>query len=177
MAPLVVLPTFRHTSVGAPVVRALTALLPRLALGSVALGKLLITSTLILLLTLGSFSRNGPPRGGNWANANAPDFSPRGPANGNLSQTRVINTRPFNPHAYGHPGHGGGSYGGGGGGASARGSGDGQWRDGQHVPGPANARVERELFGLPNDPSKQQTGINFAAYVSPCDTRLDLEPR
>ncbi|KAJ5568363.1 hypothetical protein N7450_010849 [Penicillium hetheringtonii] len=90
----------------------------------------------------------GGPRGGprgNWANANAPDFSPRGPANGNA----------------------GGSYGGGnysGGGGAGRGSGDGQWRDGKHIPGPANARVERELFGVPNDPSKQQTGINFANY-------------
>ena len=45
-----------------------------------------------------------------------------------------------------------------------RGSGDGQWRDGKHVPGPSNARLERELFGVPNDPSKQQTGINFANY-------------
>jgi ATP-dependent RNA helicase DDX3X len=74
-------------------------------------------------------------------------------------------TRPFDPHAYGHPGS---SYSGGGGsgGSSqqARGSGDGQWRDGKHIPGPANARVERELFGVPNDPSKQQTGINFANY-------------
>ncbi|KAJ5569837.1 DEAD-box ATP-dependent RNA helicase [Penicillium hispanicum] len=109
--------------------------------------------------------RNGP-RGGNWANANAPDFSPRGPANGNFSWNPNGGTRPFDPHAYGHPGHGG-SYGGGGGnygGGSPRGSGDGQWRDGKHIPGPANARVERELFGVPNDPSKQQTGINFANY-------------
>ena len=44
------------------------------------------------------------------------------------------------------------------------GSGDGQWRDGKHVPGPANARVERELFGVANDPSKAQTGINFEKY-------------
>ncbi|KAL4906527.1 P-loop containing nucleoside triphosphate hydrolase protein [Aspergillus multicolor] len=80
----------------------------------------------------------GGPRGGNWANANAPDFSPRGP----------------NGHA------GGGGYAG----ASARGSGDGQWRDGKHIPGPANARLERELFGVPNDPTKQNTGINFANY-------------
>ncbi|KAF4970586.1 hypothetical protein FSARC_2367 [Fusarium sarcochroum] len=54
--------------------------------------------------------------------------------------------------------------GGGGGNYSARGSGDGQWREGKHIPGPANPRVERELFGVPNDPSKQQTGINFEKY-------------
>lgn len=57
-------------------------------------------------------------------------------------------------------GGGGGSYGG----NSTRGSGDGQWRDGKHIPGPANPRLERELFGVPNDPTKQQTGINFANY-------------
>ncbi|KAJ5915170.1 P-loop containing nucleoside triphosphate hydrolase protein [Penicillium verhagenii] len=62
------------------------------------------------------------------------------------------------------PGFGGPRGGGGGGGSAPRGSGDGQWRDGKHVPGPANARVERELFGVPNDPSKQQTGINFSNY-------------
>ncbi|RSL99328.1 ATP-dependent RNA helicase DED1 [Fusarium oligoseptatum] len=67
-------------------------------------------------------------------------------------------------------GYGGGgnfdghSGGGGGGGYTARGSGDGQWRDGKHIPGPANPRVERELFGTPDDPSKQHTGINFEKY-------------
>ncbi|KAK1143134.1 DEAD-box ATP-dependent RNA helicase [Aspergillus melleus] len=111
----------------------------------------------------GSWAPRGGPRGNNWANANAPDFSPRGP-NGNTSWTPLEGSRHvFNPDAYGNPGPGG-SYGGGGGGGAARGSGDGQWRDGKHIPGPANARVERELFGLPNDPSKQNTGINFANY-------------
>ncbi|KAH7166015.1 ATP-dependent RNA helicase ded1 [Dactylonectria macrodidyma] len=60
---------------------------------------------------------------------------------------------------------GGHSAGGGGGGNyAARGSGDGQWRDGKHIPGPANPRIERELFGTPDDPSKQHTGINFEKY-------------
>ncbi|KAF6842560.1 ATP-dependent RNA helicase DED1-like protein 1 [Colletotrichum musicola] len=62
---------------------------------------------------------------------------------------------------------GGGGYGnnaGGGGGQQARGSGDGQWRDGKHIAGPANPRVERELFGTADDPSKQHTGINFEKY-------------
>lgn len=53
---------------------------------------------------------------------------------------------------------------GGAGGGAARGSGDGQWKDGKHIPGPANPRIERELFGVPNDPSKQHTGINFEKY-------------
>lgn len=110
-------------------------------------------------LTPSCYGRNGP-RGGNWANANAPDFSPRGPPNGNISMNS-FQVRPFDPQAYRQSsttsGYGGPS-------AGPRGSGDGQWRDGKHVPGPANARVERELFGVPNDPSKQQTGINFANY-------------
>ncbi|KAJ5907433.1 ATP-dependent RNA helicase ded1 [Penicillium taxi] len=106
--------------------------------------------------------RNNGPRGGNWANANAPDFSPR-PANGTPPPNPFSGgqIRTFNPNAYGNPGQGGGHSGAG---ASARGSGDGSWRDGKHCPGPANARVERELFGVPNDPLKQQTGINFANY-------------
>jgi len=78
----------------------------------------------------GHMNGNG---GGNWANANAPNFTPRG-----------------------RDGPGGGG--------PARGSGDGQWKDGKHVPGPSNPRVERELYGVPNDPSKQQTGINFEKY-------------
>jgi ATP-dependent RNA helicase DDX3X len=78
-------------------------------------------------------------------------------------------TRAFNPNAYGAPGGGysgggGNHYGGGGGGGRAQGSGDGQWRDGRHVPGPSNPKTERELFGDANDTSKQQTGINFANY-------------
>lgn len=81
----------------------------------------------------------GGGRGGNWANAN--DFSPRGPNGGGY-----------------------GSNSNSGSGAQARGSGDGQWRDGKHIPGPQNPRLERELFGIPNDPAKQSTGINFSNY-------------
>ncbi|KAI1468482.1 P-loop containing nucleoside triphosphate hydrolase protein [Daldinia caldariorum] len=73
------------------------------------------------------------------------------------------NNRQFDRNAYGNPATGGGS-GGGGGGGYARGSGDGQWRDGKHIPGPPNPRMERELFGTPDDPSKQHTGINFEKY-------------
>jgi ATP-dependent RNA helicase DDX3X len=132
-----------------------------------------------------AWANNNNNSNGNWANAQ--DFTPApaaaagpgvptGPvpgaapapapqANGWAGQG---NARPFNPNAYGAPGggsHGGASYGGSGyGGGSARGGGDGQWRDGQHVPGPANPKVERELFGVPNDPTKAHTGINFANY-------------
>lgn len=99
----------------------------------------------------------GPPH---WANA--PNFTPRG-YEGPPAATAVgwdnSSNRAFDSNAYGKPGSS--PYGGGG---VARGSGDGQWRDGKHIPGPANQRLERELFGVPNDPSKLQTGINFANY-------------
>ncbi|KAG9530980.1 DEAD-domain-containing protein, partial [Aureobasidium melanogenum] len=84
----------------------------------------------------------GAGRGGGGGWGGAPTFTPRG-GNG------------FDRNAYGNPGHGG---------QQARGSGDGQWKDGKHVPGPANPRVERELFGVPNDPNVQHSGINFEKY-------------
>ena len=103
---------------------------------------------------------NGGPH---WANA--PNFTPRGfggppPATvaGPGWDSSSSNNRAFDT-GYGKPSGAPGSYGG-----SARGSGDGQWRDGKHVPGPANQRLERELFGVPNDPTKLHTGINFANY-------------
>ncbi|KAL8922902.1 MAG: hypothetical protein Q9208_004864 [Pyrenodesmia sp. 3 TL-2023] len=117
-----------------------------------------------------SFSRdirNGTGSPHQWA-PNAPDFTPR--ANGAPVAAGATGTwnasgsssRAFDPSAYGKPG-GSSSYGSSGG-VARGGSGDGQWRDGKHVPGPANARVERELFGVPNDPSKVHSGINFSNY-------------
>ena len=108
--------------------------------------------------------------GGSWANA--PNFTPSqnpppgghafgGPASGAHGTWDSAPSRPFDERAYGRP-SGGSSYGGGG--TSARGSGDGQWRDGKHIPGPSNQRLERELFGTANDPSKVHSGINFANY-------------
>ncbi|KAK6343914.1 DEAD-box ATP-dependent RNA helicase [Orbilia brochopaga] len=91
--------------------------------------------------------------GGSWANA--PSFNPN-PNGGSKWEPRP--QRSFNENAYGNPG--GSGRGGGGGG----GSGEGYWRDGKHVIGNANNRVERELFGVPNDPLKQSTGINFEKY-------------
>ena len=94
--------------------------------------------------------------GNNWGSA--PTFTPRGGAGGGGNNW---NGAPrgggFDRNAYGNPAAGGGN-------TSARGSGDGQWRDGKHIPGPANQRLERELFGVANDPSKQQSGINFEKY-------------
>jgi len=44
------------------------------------------------------------------------------------------------------------------------GPGEGTWRDGKHIIGQSNPRLEKELFGDANDPSKQHTGINFEKY-------------
>ncbi|GAB7359380.1 hypothetical protein MBLNU230_g6031t1 [Neophaeotheca triangularis] len=100
----------------------------------------------------------GPPRQqqqqGGWANAQA--FTPRGGAGwDNTPQF----PRGFDRGAYGNPGAGSG-----GGGRANTGAGDGSWKDGKHVPGPPNPRVERELFGIPNDPAKAASGINFEKY-------------
>ncbi|KAE9390460.1 P-loop containing nucleoside triphosphate hydrolase protein [Gymnopus androsaceus JB14] len=40
----------------------------------------------------------------------------------------------------------------------------GAWKDGKHVVGGRNMRMEKEIFGDANDPSKQHTGINFEKY-------------
>lgn len=40
----------------------------------------------------------------------------------------------------------------------------GVWKDGRHVIGGRNMRIEKELFGDATDPSKQHTGINFEKY-------------
>ncbi|KAK5662946.1 hypothetical protein OQA88_6358 [Cercophora sp. LCS_1] len=110
---------------------------------------------------------------GNWAGPGAPggfDAAGPPPPQGGGWGNRQGGGGGFNPNAYrGNSGAGGGGNNmdiraGGGGGGYARGSGDGQWRDGKHVIGPANPRVERELFGTADDPSKQHTGINFEKY-------------
>ncbi|OJD35011.1 atp-dependent rna helicase ded1 [Diplodia corticola] len=107
----------------------------------------------------------GAPRGGmggrgGWSNGGSGGgFSDRGSHN-NIPAGGFWNNQSsasFDPTAYGKP-TGGNSA------SSARGSGDGSWKDGKHIPGPANQRIERELFGVANDPSKQQTGINFEKY-------------
>ncbi|KAJ7787156.1 P-loop containing nucleoside triphosphate hydrolase protein [Mycena olivaceomarginata] len=40
----------------------------------------------------------------------------------------------------------------------------GIWKDGKHIVGQRNMRIEKELFGDAEDPSKQHTGINFEKY-------------
>lgn len=109
----------------------------------------------------GSNAPGGNAPGGNAPVSNAP-ASNGWPAQGP--------PRSFNPNAYGNPAAGGGSYSGGGSGGGyssgppPRGSGDGQWRDGQHIPGPQNPKAERELFGVASDPNQSHTGINFSNY-------------
>lgn len=44
------------------------------------------------------------------------------------------------------------------------GYGYGAWRDGKHVVGQRNMRLEKELYGEADDPLKQHTGINFEKY-------------
>ncbi|PHH51800.1 ATP-dependent RNA helicase DED1 [Ceratocystis fimbriata CBS 114723] len=89
--------------------------------------------------------------GRNWSNHNGEGGGGRGGR---------WNNRGGYSGGYGRGGsnEGGGNY------NNSRGSGDGEWRDGKHIPGPANPRVERELFGTADDPSKQHTGINFEKY-------------
>ncbi|KAF5384652.1 hypothetical protein D9757_007447 [Collybiopsis confluens] len=40
----------------------------------------------------------------------------------------------------------------------------GAWKDGEHIVGGRNTRMEKDIFGDANDPSKQHTGINFEKY-------------
>lgn len=71
--------------------------------------------------------------------------------------------------SYGGPPRGGGGYssgdrGGYQGGGGGAGGGFGSWRDGVHVPGPVNMRLQRELFGEADDGKSQGIGINFDKY-------------
>ncbi|KAF9785242.1 DEAD-domain-containing protein [Thelephora terrestris] len=66
---------------------------------------------------------------------------------------RPHSTGGWNPSQKDHRGGGGGSP-----------LGYGTWKDGIHIAGSRNVPLEKELFGDLNDPSKQQTGINFEKY-------------
>ncbi|KAF8252687.1 ATP-dependent RNA helicase ded1 [Wilcoxina mikolae CBS 423.85] len=108
---------------------------------------------------------HGPSNGvqaSRWANGNANGSAPVAngwgapPApqqarNNNWDMPPPRPTRNFDAGSYGAP-------------VSRGNYGEGRWVDGKHVPGPENARLERELFGVPNDVTKQQTGINFDKY-------------
>lgn len=60
---------------------------------------------------------------------------------------------------------GGSSYGSGGGGYSSSGPGEGSWKDGKHVIGAPNQRLENELYPQTNETGHHQSsGINFEKY-------------
>ncbi|RPA84962.1 DEAD-domain-containing protein [Ascobolus immersus RN42] len=108
------------------------------------------------------------PQGSKWE-TNSPAFTKapqRDPGGWDFPAPVAAKPR-FQPNSYGPSGgappRGGGAGWSAGGNRAGR-SGEGSWIDGKHVPGPSNPRVERELYGVPNDPSKQQTGINFDNY-------------
>ncbi|KAH9933388.1 P-loop containing nucleoside triphosphate hydrolase protein [Fomitopsis serialis] len=98
--------------------------------------------------------------GNSWADSRSSTPS-RGGGRGGYGNDRNVSG--------GNPRGGGGGWGGrdsssGGGGRGGDSSGFGAWRDGVHVAGSRNPRMEKELYGDPEDPSKQHTGINFDKY-------------
>lgn len=98
---------------------------------------------------------NGPVTNGGGNSWGGPSAQPaQSRSNWDMPPPRP-QQRTFDPNAYGAPSSGnsrGGNYS------------EGRWVDGKHIPGPSNSRLERELFGVPNDVTKQQTGINFDKY-------------
>lgn len=112
-------------------------------------------SVLALLISPNSTAPARPPANG-WASA--PTFTPSAAATNAAggSGWDVPPPRPrraFDSSGYGAPSSG-----------RHTGSGDGRWADGKHIPGPPDPTLERELFGVPNDPTKQNIGINFEKY-------------
>ncbi|EPQ31545.1 uncharacterized protein PFL1_00878 [Pseudozyma flocculosa PF-1] len=120
-----------------------------------------------------------PPhlRSAGGMNSNAPAFSPKPPVNGGAADVAPPPAAPaaFNSGFNRGPPRGGsgwdtqgaGGYGGGrGGGYSSgpRSDGFGTWKDGQHIIGAPNPRIQKELFGEDGDGSYQSTGINFDKY-------------
>jgi len=100
---------------------------------------------------------NGAPRTTNgWGNPEARPFQPRAPAASSGWDAPAAPRRDdwSTPRAMPQPR----SF------ESTPSRGEGQWRDGKHVIGAVNQRVERELFGVVGDTSKQPTGINFDNY-------------
>lgn len=57
-----------------------------------------------------------------------------------------------------------GGFGRNGGGSGFRPAGTGKWVDGKHVPAARSDKMEVELFGVPEDPDFQSSGINFDHY-------------
>ncbi|GAA5859609.1 hypothetical protein JCM8547_006162 [Rhodosporidiobolus lusitaniae] len=112
------------------------------------------------------------PASNGWgSNPSAPPFVPSAgaapppvPAAGGWNGPRTSSGPGFGAGA--RTGGGGWSSGGGSGGYGGSSFGQGgNWSNGKHNPGPANPRLEKELFGEAGDGTKQSTGINFDAYA------------
>ncbi|KAG6826975.1 ATP-dependent RNA helicase ded1 [Tricholoma furcatifolium] len=114
------------------------------------------------------------PNGNGWADSRSatPPAAARGSYGGGYDRGRGA----FSNSAPRHASGGANSWGASGGsnwGSSNRDAapsapresfGFGTWKDGKHVVGGRNMRLEKELFGDASDPSKQHTGINFEKY-------------
>lgn len=105
-------------------------------------------------------------------NANAPPSSDRLNAPSSAWTSPSIHAPNANlttwnkPSSYSNSRNDNYSRGGGGGGPpNRRHDGYGEWKNGKHIPGPPNPKIERELFGDAQDPQKQHTGINFDRYA------------
>lgn len=119
-------------------------------------------------------SQNGgyvPPhlRGGGRARSGGDDSAFGGSRNGGGFERRGGGGG-FGGGSFGGSGFGGGSRGGSRGGRGGFGGrrgprpGEGRWVDGKHVPAERNDRLEKELFGVQEDPLFASSGINFDNY-------------
>src|SRR5579859_3613854 len=98
---------------------------------------------------------NGAPRTNGWGNPEARPFQPRvAPAASSNWDTPAPHREDWStPRAMPQPR----SF------ENVPSRGEGQWKDGKHLIGQPNPRLERELFGS-GDTHKQPTGINFDNY-------------
>jgi ATP-dependent RNA helicase DDX3X len=104
-----------------------------------------------------------------WAEPRTTPSAPRGGGGwGDTSRGSHNADRAGNGFGAPRRGHdwtaGGGGGGGGANWASRVASGEGSWKDGKHVIGQSNPRLEKELFGDVKDPSTTHTGLNFEKY-------------
>ena len=107
-----------------------------------------------------------------WAETRTTPSTPRGGGGGWGDMSRSAYSADRLGNGFGAPRRGhdwtaGGGGGGGGGGAnwaSRVTPGEGSWKDGKHVIGQSNPRLEKELFGDAKDPSTTHTGLNFEKY-------------
>ena len=101
--------------------------------------------------------RSGRSGGGNWGNPQAQSFAPR---NDNWDTPRTAEQAfPSRQSNYGSSRSMGGSSGG------YSMAGEGSWKDGKHIIGQPNPRLEKELYPTTNETGHHQSsGINFEKY-------------